>query len=355
MNRIFGAFCRFLHEFPCCLSLTIHPCWLGRVDTTGLDGMQTNREAIRGDSPYMDTHREFEPNLQLIRPNGPKPPLFWIHGDESDDYLPNYLGLDQPLAIFKHQGRHGEPAVQTRVETIAAHYLSQLRIVQEEEPYFLGGYSFGGTVAFEMAQQLQAKGEKVALLFIIDSLSPGTDLKHPSPEEIASSENQPAILRFRNAFFPLKAYETAKSIALEVRNKLEDRSVRVTKTFKGMLIETYLAMGKRLPFPLRNQYILKIYYEAIARYVAKPYAGHAIYIKSSERSPYHALRWSRLMQGGMEVYEVPACNHMDIIKENYGALWAAKLRICLMQSQEQTHAQLLGSTNENSRVSPSAR
>src|SRR5262249_14964888 len=52
-----------------------------RVDTTGFDGMQTNREAIRGDSPYMDKHREFEPNLQLIHPYNPNPPLFWIHGD----------------------------------------------------------------------------------------------------------------------------------------------------------------------------------------------------------------------------------------------------------------------------------
>lgn len=45
------------------------------------------------------------------------------------------------------------------------------------------------------------------------------------------------------------------------------------------------------------------------------------------------------MQGGMEVYEVPGCNHMDIIKEDYGALWAERLRVCLMQAHEQARVQ----------------
>jgi len=161
--------------------------------------------------------QQSKPNLQLIQPDGSKPPLFWVHGDESNDYLPSYLGSDQPLAIFKHQGCHGEPAAHIRVETIAAHYLSQLRTVQAEDPYFLGGYSFGGTVAFEMAQQLEAKGEKVALLFILDSLSPSTDLNYPSPEDSRPGENRAEILRLRNVFFRLNVYDMAKYVAERLR------------------------------------------------------------------------------------------------------------------------------------------
>jgi len=116
---------------------------------------------------------------------------------------------------------------------IAAHYLSQLREVQAEEPYFLGGYSFGGTIAFEMARQLQAGGEKVAFLFIIDSLSPGTDLKHPKLEEIASLQDPPAILRLRNIFFRLKGYGTAKYIASGIKNRLHDRLVALPRSSTG--------------------------------------------------------------------------------------------------------------------------
>src|SRR4030095_9382856 len=69
------------------------------------------------------------------------------------------------------------PADFTQVETIAAHYLSQIRMVQPKGPYFLGGYSFGGIVAFEIAQQLQIEGAHIPLLFIIDSHFPGTFVK----------------------------------------------------------------------------------------------------------------------------------------------------------------------------------
>jgi thioesterase domain-containing protein len=289
----------------------------------------------------MDKYRESEPNLQLLQPDGSKPPLLWVHGDKSDDYLPAYLGPNQPLAIFKHQGRRGEPIRHTRVETIAAHYLSQARAVQAAEPYFLGGYSFGGTVAFEMARQLEANGEKVALLFMVDSLCPGTDLKDPTPAEIASSKDPPAIVRLRKVFFGLKAYDTAKCIALGLKNRSRNRFSQVAKVFKGVLIRFYLVTGRPLPFRLRSQYILKIYFEAITRYVPKPHARRAIYIKSAGRPSYHAFRWNRLMAGGMDIYEIPDCNHMDIIKENYGGLWADKLRTSLMQSQEHTRAQLL--------------
>ena len=52
---------------------------------------------------------------------------------------------------------------------MAAQYIAALRVVQPEGPYLLGGASFGGTVALEMAQQLQAQGQQVALLTLIDT------------------------------------------------------------------------------------------------------------------------------------------------------------------------------------------
>ena len=51
---------------------------------------------------------------------------------------------------------------------MAAQYIAAIKTVQEEGPYYLGGYCFGGLIAQEMAQQLQNQGDQVALLAIFD-------------------------------------------------------------------------------------------------------------------------------------------------------------------------------------------
>jgi len=111
-------------------------------------------------------------SLVPIQTTGSKPPFFWLHGDSSDAFLPRYLGPDQPVYGFRHQGGDGQPARYTTVEDIAAHYLSEIRAVQPNGPYFLGGYCFGGMVAFEIAQQAQKQREAVPLLVLLALSSP---------------------------------------------------------------------------------------------------------------------------------------------------------------------------------------
>src|SRR5258708_13615964 len=55
------------------------------------------------------------------------------------------------------------------VEDMAAHFIQEIRTVQPHGPYYLGGYCFGGNVAFEMARQLTQQGETIALLGVGDS------------------------------------------------------------------------------------------------------------------------------------------------------------------------------------------
>jgi amino acid adenylation domain-containing protein len=66
------------------------------------------------------------------------------------------------------------------VERSARRYLEEIRRTQPSGPYFLAGYSFGGVVAFEMACRLEAAGERVGLLALLDSTAPGTK---PTPGE----------------------------------------------------------------------------------------------------------------------------------------------------------------------------
>src|SRR5205085_5494976 len=58
------------------------------------------------------------------------------------------------------------------IEEMAKHYLGEMRAVQPSGPYFLGGFCFGAVVSFEIAQQLHASGERVALLAALDASGP---------------------------------------------------------------------------------------------------------------------------------------------------------------------------------------
>ena len=112
-------------------------------------------------------------SLVACRQPGSSPPFFCVHGIGGLVIgfrdLARHLGPDQPMYGFQAQGTDGKHPILTRVEEMAAHYLQELRTVQPHGPYYLGGLSFGGWVAYEMAQQLRADGEQVGLLALIDT------------------------------------------------------------------------------------------------------------------------------------------------------------------------------------------
>ncbi|MFD2170714.1 amino acid adenylation domain-containing protein [Tumebacillus lipolyticus] len=116
------------------------------------------------------------PTLLPLRANGTQRPLFLVHpiGGHATSYveLAKALGEDQPVYALQSPGLEGECEPLDRIEDMAAHYLAEIRAVQPVGPYLLGGWSFGGAVAYEMAQQLRAAGEEVALLALLDSAVP---------------------------------------------------------------------------------------------------------------------------------------------------------------------------------------
>ena len=122
-------------------------------------------------------------HLSAIRPGGSRMPLFCVQGDEAHVYLPDLLGEDQPFFGFGHQGEDGQAIEHTTVEDIAATYLKELRAARPHGPYVIGGYSFGGIVAYEMARQLKTLGETVPLLVLFDTYAPADGLRSATAEE----------------------------------------------------------------------------------------------------------------------------------------------------------------------------
>ena len=111
-----------------------------------------------------------------IQPKGSKPPFFCIPGGVGTAFylhsLAFHLGQDQPFYGLQARGMDDRAEPQTNVEAIATDYINALKNIQPTGPYFLGGHSFGGQVAFEMSQQLQKQGDEIGLLAVFDIPAP---------------------------------------------------------------------------------------------------------------------------------------------------------------------------------------
>ncbi len=86
------------------------------------------------------------------------------------------MGIDRPFYGLQPQGLDGMSPLHRTVPEMASHYIQEIKHHQPTGPYYLGGYSGGGVVAFEMAKQLVAAGERVGCLVFLDSIAPGVRL-----------------------------------------------------------------------------------------------------------------------------------------------------------------------------------
>jgi acyl transferase domain-containing protein len=120
-------------------------------------------------------------SLVPLQPEGAKPPMFLVHGKNGNVMnfrdLALRLGKDQPSFGLQAAGLDGSVSPHVSIEEMASHYISEVKRVQPEGPYLLGGFSGGGVIAYEMALQLKAREEEVALLAFIDTMCPDWFIK----------------------------------------------------------------------------------------------------------------------------------------------------------------------------------
>ena len=112
-------------------------------------------------------------SLVAMRAAGTRAPLFLVHsaGGNVLAYraLVSRLPPDQPVFALQAAGLDGSTPALDRVEHMAALYVRQVREVQDRGPYQLGGSSVGGSIALEMARQLETAGEQVSLVAMFDT------------------------------------------------------------------------------------------------------------------------------------------------------------------------------------------
>jgi thioesterase domain-containing protein len=271
--------------------------------------------------------------LVPTQPRGSKTPLFWVHGDASSGFLASYLDPDQPLyALDKSQDR--QAAHYTTVEGIAGHYLDKVRSIQAAGPYLLGGFSFGGTVAFEMAQQLRRTGETVALLVLLDSPFPGGGMDHSVGSETERGFSAKVRRHSHDlALLPCRAWLPYAMVRLTSRLNTLTRTVTLEMVHWAMVVRS----RQLIPGWLLGDYLFGVYRSALGAYTPHCYPGRVVYIKSETRSADDRTCWVGLIGEEMECHEVPG-GHLDIVTQPYANSWAEKLKVWLRQAQNSAAA-----------------
>jgi len=249
-------------------------------------------------------------SLVPIQPKGSRPPLFFVHahGGNVIGYrdLARRLGGDQPfygLQAPEMNSSYTSPSPR-RLEEMATRYIDELRDVQPHGPYVLGGWCLGGDVAFEMAQQLVAADEDVALLVMVDN--PRVEFVAP---EMSASRPRRLWNQIRTRLH-MEWFNFA-----EVSMRLKPRIVlgrfgRIAKL--GVLsIETLVGRWFTIPhsraFKMRE--VERAYTKAYEAYHPKPYSGRVALVRARQqpfgRAPASALGWERYVDRPIEIIEAP--------------------------------------------------
>ena len=263
--------------------------------------------------------------LVAIQVAGSRPPFFCMHGAGGTVLmyrdLSRHLGDDQPFYGLQSQGLDGSCAPLTKVEEMAALYVKEIRKVQPHGPYFLGGYCMGGTVAFEVAQQLHAESEPVALLALFDTMN-----WHKIPLTIWSKSSHATQRLFFHAasFFSVDSEGKIRFLK-EKLNALRQR----IPVWRGMLLSR-VSKGSSIMAP--DSALGQIWRAndlASWNYVPRSYSGVVTDIRPAKQYRVFSkpdLKWDRLAQGGQETFILPVNPAMMLVEPFVGHLAVALRR-----------------------------
>ena len=259
--------------------------------------------------------------LVPLQPHGRRPPLFLVHGIGGEVMsfaaLAQQFGPDRPVYGVRALGSDAVREPLPTVESMAATYLEAIRAVQPDGPYCLAGYSAGGPIALEMAQQLRAAQVPVAALIVIDSPDLITAQRAPTWQ----LRHLPAAAR--NVLWWMIDNEVFHAGAPEALRSLRSKARLLGAHAAGQLRGGHVAADIRdvlgvWRLPDRRRRFLEIHHRALSAYVAKPYAGPMTLVRARTMPlfapPEHDLGWSRVAAGGLHT-RVVAGAHDNILRE----------------------------------------
>lgn len=286
----------------------------------------------------MDEWEEPESSLVPIQPNGNKVPFYCIHAVGGSvlfyNDLAKHLGNDQPFYGLQARRLGGRQVGHATIEEMAEFYVEEIKRHQPKGPYCLGGSSFGGLVAYEMARRFRARGDEVGLLALFDTSTPEYK-KHRLPD---TSVLRIRIYNFRHrmqmhwdnlilqswsqrvTYILNKARKGILTLRRGYRNRLKTFVRKFYLTFKGKksIPENYIQIEDQLA-------------QARKMFLPKPYLGKATLFRASIQpyglAPDRTLGWDSYVDE-LEIHDIPG-HHTSIVSEPYVRKLAERLKECL--------------------------
>ena len=247
-------------------------------------------------------------SLVPIQAGGSKPTFFCIHGGGGNVLiyreLSRQLGKDYPFYGLQARGLDESSDCLNTIEEMADAYLKELLELQPEGPYYLGGFCMGGQVAFEIAQRLVRDGQKVNLLFLMDThiynpmraLSDQTD--QAADPSAAVNAHSPASVGSNSE---RRTKPAGGNLKLALRKQVERLRIAIDQTFK--------LHSHRDVSGTREEYIARINDRAYLAYAPGEYSGKITVCQAQRklrflRDPQNG--WGGVTPQGLELIELPA-------------------------------------------------
>jgi amino acid adenylation domain-containing protein len=288
--------------------------------------------------------------LVPLREGGERPPFFCIHGAGGNVLDMRELAMamppDLPFYFLQARGLDARSEPFSSVEETAECYIEQIRKVQPHGPYFLGGRSYGGTVAFEMARRLQTMGEAVGLVALIDThnFAYGHFLSRSKLLYLNTSFFLRRIRHHLGMLGGIELREWGRYIMghAKILLRLAQNVASIATSESGVEcemdiqpIESHPPDGSgELEEMLNRIQIASI--SAVQRFIPKAYDGYLLLFRARihDDDPYNdnALGWRPVALRGVTVCEIDG-DHFSILRNPHVATLAKRLDAFLREAQ----------------------
>jgi thioesterase domain-containing protein/acyl carrier protein len=264
-----------------------------------------------------------------LRAVGGRSPLFLLHRNGGSAliyrHLAKHLAEGRPIYGIQAPGMQGECMPLDSISKMASLYLDEIRRVQPQGPYHLAGASFGGLVAFEMAQQLNDAGEDVAFLGLIDTVLVQAGSSHHDL-----------------SFLGLLRHRFGNWVKLPPAQKLSSLARRVESLAKAVAARDWRREAPRhlspkdQQMPPAIQRVIAAANAACTTYVRRPYPGPVVVFRALQ-SPAQTLTddelgWRPWVRGALKMVDVPG-DHSGILEEPNVRELARALDRCLEEPE----------------------
>ena len=174
-------------------------------------------------------------------------------------------------------------------------------MIRPEGPYFLAGYCMGGTIAFEMAQQLSGQGQRVDLLALLDTYN----------------------WRMMQRTFLHNLYFNVQKLWFSCQHFFLTTSSKKLSSLQARFHELSQESG-----------LSECNRRAACAYVPKVYSGRILHVRPARQYARYnrpEMAWDELVAGGLEVFCVPSYP-AQLVEEPFVRDVATKLRACISES-----------------------